>query len=1424
MAGDQIEAEDQVAQDTVSAHKKFVKDLKNAVDFARDPARRGTQAYLALTQLQVIINEGGQNIWEDYSYKLAGFTGRAQFETHARREAMHAAIENFRLAEHDKGVIATIDTIDMHSYYGMELAWDMILSTGKPLFADDTYKPLGLTRDAFMAHMRESHIDCAAQKARIALEEVMNGTLTDAGHALVKSIRDKHFAALGIDSIDDAVATSLQFTAETLDVIESAYARRQVQNHLRIADAAKKDGDIVAYAMNLAEAWDLVNNDEDLRQSPETFKDTKYNAVALLDACARATETVLRHYLELVKGKGNNFQSYTDLIQNLNRLREVLHYDVEPNLVDPRADYWFQDVFHEYQCASLAHFLADAHATRGVAVANVALLSAKGAHASNLEKMLDYNRMNTAIQHFGKAYIMLDDTQRLAELGLDANAIHNLMAQTAASIANDHWDKSFLVGADNQEVLDLFPDLYDATAHLRGTDEEAHLDFTRKEAFARERLLLVRGAEQALAKTLICLPDQFGVHPLLEEAFDYLDQAETDINNEKFLKKSGLTAAMAQGFDLKKDVISMVQQWRDALDEDYGKISARFARMTDVTLRLAHFEEDGNQDAITMFLHYADAQDMDDVHERHVGLAREMVIDTLDQLSDDDLDLAYQYERAEDLLNAVSVINPEDPDNKFVFKRITGLDFDAFHQKFEKLKVKSDNTITRVRITFDAVARSKDVLQRAMDPKNAGEVAYDLIDGLAYQLRRDGSSILDPNVLAQVGLRPQELKTILYGHAIQAARACIARAQDKDGYVVTLKNWREHPFGELQGAFMWVMRMPHFSLEDAPYQAIGFLSRHDFQDTMRDALLDLTAQLEQAALHEGAGRGAREYLKALDEVRAGYRALGLEDKEDILRMSTFNKVEGGRITIDTTQRAIKGMGKAAINNVMRDAWKNAPIDSKDPDDCKDSEDPANANVKFGNPKSYRYKGLMGIMDFARNMQTMDWALADPNQEIVFMLDSVVRGRVERALAWYMKSPGEPSRAIRLATALERLNQSHNLEATSWFNDLFEQYEFTDYRAFVEMAAITRVTQIIKRTNEMLSTIKPEDAGKDQGLHLTIARDLRRIGSSVKMGFMTEAQKQGLLDNLGVNPDWVDTTMALNAQLALPLLISQVQDPTLHDQKRLHLLQEIEFFVDKIGPEGVKHAKIKPQNLANLKDHTYARMASHQIFDDLFRGTPECVREGTVQAHETLSLIIDGALPEHPTQAKESRLKDYNLLRTLGLSDREADAYGMLGDYIFPYQCLSHLELFQPEQINSIYSLLFSLYDHGRHKKIDYRTPETLKKLGVPQWEEFRERVDERILEVLGHFSQTMVQPVQDLSMLRNEWNYVTQLMDVSRIQSTATPEQWQEHQLLTRAQFNDVMLSAYMSIVPHDGRIGILSNTCEIGTRPAFRLKPANLA
>lgn len=1279
------EAAEIKAEQDEAAHNETVKArLREFAAQAKDPELEGAAAFNALCNIQAVLLEEGFPLDQDAGYVFAGYRNFKDFRKRLTRQALLEAKRNYELAREKGEVERDAATIAEHPVADMEKAFEWLKLSQAPMFADSTFKVLDSTRTDFYSDLKFAQKDAAYQKLRIATGIAVDpGEGDDAlGYRLMTDVIEVHLAKLGVYGIDAHIEGQLGWGDAQVDQLYRHFCMREARRILIEANKRRFAPNSPEYQQLILDAWDVTLKTSHVETMPELYEGTGFTFEKFDSEFERCSDAVLTRIMDRLTTASVNVTQVLDDMDALKKLRNLWGEAEVPAQSDPVRqgdDYWMSKLLEGYGYKSFTHLLDQ-----------LCVIAASGTLRNRLQTQDDssatetYDDFTTARSLLRDAAYAVDHVPTLQEIDIDPSLYFSALYWAAPFAANRDWSLLFKGNVEITDRIRLYDMVEEALEITRRGEEDSVVTFHPDDLEGVNAVLHLRRAEELLADYCLCF-DSSGAHKLLKEAFGIFDDLGIDFFSKSVLKGMGLPQGTAIHMDNHFTLLEMVEEWRGITNEDL-ELAERFDKMQNFRKPFAELEPEDRE----AFCRYLRLDNPPHVEAMAVEMAKNLYAASLQELELYRDDVVKADEILRIAKSCVVAIEPRALEKDMLFLRTVGGDrtkFLAECAKYDRLAQAATKPLSgRFADAGGAVA----ILAEALKPQYKGRTAYDMVGDLAFQLGEEGRSILDADVLGPVGMKPADLKKFIDAQALYVARDYADSARAKRGVPITLKNLDYHAYNDYVQAMNWVARLQDKTvLADRHWQALGFASRADFADQMREALLDMMAQTDANVIREGVANGPLLTLQALHEVRHGYSMLGLESPIDIPDAKDQDRLTQHGGGIDTTQRAIVRLGYAAYRQIMA-----SPLSV-----------------------STRYKQLSFVLGFSQQMKAREWGDVRKVTEVNEGFESLIRTRIENAVAKYKKRPGTPGRAVALSYGIRFLVNKHSLEKKSWLDELFIDAGYPSFEAFCDYAVIQRIRQIGIRSNRTANENTKEQMA-DPALHLRVVRDMERIENlGGDDGLVTGQRLVEIFQNLGLEEGWHHTTRRISAMFALPQLAKQAADPTLSDPERLQTIAECEALASMIGPRTLQGIKVDWKRIGTLREKTVVRLAASHLASDMMRGEFDVMSGNVLDAHYTLSNC-------------NWSLADTEILRRMELKPFEI---GRLQGHIplFPaYQQLARLERGGMIDLREAADILMKLYQGAESAGYDLLDDDAKKVLGLADPAGFQRTLDRITLRVL----------------------------------------------------------------------------------------------
>jgi len=1309
------------------------KQLASHVAYAAKPEAIGEAAFEALSNIQVLLMQGGYNLATDSGYIAAGFKGRQHFLEQQSRHALAEAKKHYDIARAKDGEVYTLETIDDHPVNDFKAAYQWLKLAGVPLFSEKPYRVLDTARAEFFNELQAAHVDAVYRKIRIA-KHLATGAIDDeSGLALVNDVIKDHLPALGVWGIDPYIEGIISTDAKTVDDLHRHFTMKKFREV--VADARRqlfKNGPV--YMDLILEAEGIRQQCGPFEQSPQTYEGLGLNPdtfAAEVDRCAKGTLVRIINELSVGEVSGDQF---ADAQARLRELRDLFEDVDAPEGTEPalaNEDYWMHDILQQFTYRSFTNMMDHLHVTAAAHIINNAFSDV------NLPEMEMYEALIEAEAHLNDARFPIEDPEALEGINVDGKGFGAALNYVGPTAALDRWNALHIGRADTETRIGLLTELYRNQTRLADTDAANHMPFSANALIETERAVILARVGELLADYTVCL-DSGGAHKILDKAYEYLEDLEMDLLSPEVRKPLGLKQAFAIHIDNQYTLVSLLDHWHEVANED-AKLQDRFEALGKFR---AMWDESGGDDLEAAFLAHAEMEAMPDIDALARSFAKPLYAQTMEMLADfrdDPMEAASMLETAS---ACVVALHPKALESELHFNRYVGGSLSKFKAEIERAKRIAENAVKPLAIVFKHADGAAAMLADAMKPEYRGAEAYNRIETLARHLRDVGRTILDADILGPNNLKPHDLQAFLDAQALRAAQEYADAARSKKGIPVTLSTLENHPYNDFRQAINWVARISNKGiLADCHWQAMGFASRWDFFDQIRESLVDLATQMESRVVtFDGLSKGPFAMFGVLREIRMAYGLLGLEDDRDIPDSDKQGKLTASGGNIDTAQRAIIKMGYTACRQIMNE---------KKPDSAK-------------------YKMMRSVLSFASQMKTIKWG--DP-QKMAYVNESfeyLIQARITHALQAYKKRPGTPARAVNLAITVRDMAQSHNALGKPWLNAAFQSIGFASLSTFSDYACVQRIRQLHTRITKAWNDRDPSEM-MDPFAFLNAFRDLDRIDNLAgKNGLINAQRKNEIIANLDLEPEagWFRSTKKMAAVLALPVLARQVADPTLRDSVRFDLINECHELAELINPNSIKNVAVDWRRMERQRTRTIRRLGASHMVTALMRDDFETVSQALLSADMTLSMA-------------NMTLKEPAFLRQLELKPDEVARLSETMLLMPAYLQIERIENAEPNAIPELYDSIVKAYDFAADAGYDLNEASTMRRLGINNPDTFRQFLDSSTLQVLVRVCDGLKDIAGNTERLGYQYGFIAKMLDVTKIESRVEAAFLREHNILT---------------------------------------------
>jgi|GEM_PF-7076360 len=1300
---------------------------------AADPASLGEAGFEALSNIQVILMQDAYNLATDTGYIAAGFKGRQDFLEQQSRHALAEAKKHYDAARAKEGEVYTLETIDDHPVNDFKTAYQWLKLAGVPLFSEKPYRVLDTARAEFFNELQAAHVDAVYRKIRIA-KHLATGAIDDeSGLALVNDVIKDHLLALGVYGIDPYIEGIISTDAKTVDDLHRHFTMKKFRDV--VIDARRqlfKSGPV--YMDLILEAEGIRQQCGPFEQWPQTYEGLGLNPdtfAAEVDRCAKGTLARIISELSVGEVSGDQFADAQDRLRVLRDLFDDVDAPegTEPALANE--DYWMHDILQQFTYRSFTHMMDQLHTTAAAHIVNNAFGD------ENLPEMEMYEALIEAEAHLTDARFPIDDPEALESISIDGTGFGAALNFVGPTAALDRWNALHIGRADTETRIGLLTELYKNRGRLAGTEAENDMPFTGEALVATERAVILARVGELLADYTVCL-DSGGAHKVLDKAYEYLEDLEMDLLSPAVRKSLGLKQAFAIHIDNQYTLVSLLEHWHEVADEN-AKLQDRFEALGKFRTM---WEDSGGDDLASEFLAHAEMEAMPDMDALARSFAKPLYAQTmemLDDFRDDPMEAASMLETAS---ACVVALHPRALESELHFNRYVGGSLSKFKAEIERAKRIAENAVKPLSVVFKHADGAAATLADTIKSAPRGAEAYSRIETLARHLRDEGRTILDADILAPNNLKPHDLQAFLDAQALKAAHDCADAARSKKGIPVSLSTLENHPYHDYRGAINWVARISNKAiLADCHWQAMGFASRWDFFEQIRESLVDLAAQMEgRVVTFDGLSKGPYAMFGVLREIRAAYGLLGLEDDRDIPDADKQDKLTAAGGNIDTAQRAIIKMGYTACHQIM---GENRPVGAK-------------------------YKMMRSVLSFAAQMKTVKWG--DPHK-IAYVNESfeyLIQARITRALQAYKKRPGTPARAVNLAIAVRDLAASHNVLTKPWLNTAFQSVGFASLTTFSDYACVQRIRQLHQRIMKTWDNKNPSEM-MNPFAFLNAFRDLDRIDNLAgKKGLINTQRKAEIIANLDLEPEagWLKTTKKLAAALALPVLARQVADPTLRDSVRFDLINECNELAGLINPNSMKNVAVDWRRMERQRTRTIRRLGASHMVTALMRDDFETVSQALLSADITLGMA-------------NMTLRETTFLRQLELKDHEIARLSDTMSLMPSYLQIERIESAEPAAIPELYDSIVKAYGFAADAGYDLSEDRTMKRLGIVNPDAFRHTLDSHTLQVLVRVCDGLKDIAGNPERLGHQYGFIAKMLDVTKIEDRVDDAFLRAHNILT---------------------------------------------
>ncbi|NBX67167.1 MAG: hypothetical protein EBQ96_09250 [Proteobacteria bacterium] len=1364
--------------------------LRETANWSRGFDIDGAAAWNALHQYQTILIEATWPIDADESYKIGGFESYADFQrimsNHAMDEARRlydTALDKLGRDVDDVSFVPTMDTMDQLPYLDMKAALDWIKKSGRPLLADATYEVIGSTRTDFFDEMRLAHISAA--RLKIGNAAVWEGD-PESGIAIVESALRHNFSALGLNANSPDIAKYIDLDAVTIRAVHGNHVTRKFKAQMALIAGWRqfKKTDAPEYHDAMIEAAITLGRSEALNEDPEIYKDIGFTRDAFEAEVHRCAECKLARIVSgLTTGEvtGEFLQDQLEAAKNLRKLFSFVKAPDDTPLDYIGEDYWCANILQQFGFRSYSHFAEQLSILGARAIINNTLYDSK------MGPLDRHDDLAEAVAMLKDARYPVNDTAALDAIEVDRKTLTETFVTATYPAAQRDWNILGSDTFDTTQKMQLIQNLRDSQNRLREAGTEDKLPFTAEALNDAEDQINLRYAEEVIADFLVALDTPNG-YETLRKAYQVFDDLEVDLLKPDVHRPMGMNAAFAEYIDDRFGMMEMADIWVDATDEELPLVE-RFEAVTSFTKKMETLDAE-QVDRLTRHLGLETppasgvlAQDI------ALNLYHEM-LELFDEYGDDPVK-GYEYLRIAS--ECLTTIDPNALTDEKAFRAITGkIGCRVFVRQLESLKARAEAINRPLSLTFNSQgAESQDIVS-ALKPENKGRKAYDLIEEAARNLRQHGKSILDESILGPLGMTPETMVAFLDEQALIVAREHADTARASKGFPVTLQTIQDHPYQHFRHALSCLSRHSKGTvLSDDLWDQLGFAGREDFMDQCREALLDVTTQMEQlASSPQSMQMGPFGFLRLLSQIRACNRALGIESKDDIPDLADLIHTTGHGGAIETTQRAIHRMAHAACQQVLRE---------EPPVYVARAADGSEIVLKHkSNGAGPKFKRMKFIYDFAQEMRTMTWEAGGKIGNTNAAYDELIQQRVEGVVNAFEKRKGDPGRGVRLALALKDMADRYQLREDVWFQYLFMGMNYRDFDAFCDYAALQRMRQIVDRTKNTMMGMKGDEQ-INPTTHLFMLRDMMRIENMASSdGLLSERRRDDILDELGVDPEWHRLQMAISAQFAIPLMLREAADPTLEDAERWTIIEEAIGVLKLIGRARTKHIEIDKKSLAMQRTRAVERMAALNLVEDMLR-----IETDTVSQHVHNAANVLGLLQRY--------FHDEGVAQGLGLKPDEIARLVKQEQLLPAYTLARNLYEVPAADLTAQYVVITQLYECFGYAQLDPHNADHLKSIAIKKPLEFMAKLDAMTLQVLKGSCEDLPKLEGRPSKQVETLNLILRFIETTDIESRASKEDLGKLGIMT----HDEVVKAITQTVPKT-RVAARASGAAAAAHPAM--------
>lgn len=1391
-----------------------------------------------LNQLKDLY-EAGHKLDDDNTYVQMGYPNARAFKRALSDLAYEAGLAAWRDAA-DKleqpMLNYTEDDIDAHPIYDMIHAYDWIKRSGKPLFSDYTYKPIGHTRDSFMQNLMLMHEDGARQLLSIAAKKLHDGEADEQGHEYLTRVQELHLKALGIDDITDTISYDLGIDAQEYEALCDGYDIWRFQQKLAITIEEKIHPNDTLYATGIVEAWDIIQHNDRIVNDPKTFMGTLTNLHYMHEEYERCKNLLLQYYITAPTDE-NAYADWGEAINGLNLLRKVIG-EYEPqsptSIAQARQDYWMRETFQKLDETSYDIFMHKAHIRHAINLIGEAYEEVTR-YSAGIENTAEphavYNILTEALGMLKTTHVPFEEGGELDNYDVDIEQVKGILSAAAIRFITDQWVHLQKPIHRTVEQLDIISKIDEASEYVLPMHAQA-VPFADDEIVEIRTKAARRYAEELFADSLITRPEFNGSYEMLDEAFSLLDDIQSDIFKTGFMHAARDRKQLTKTLDDRYEMLIAAASWRTAIDREKD-MALRFDCLANVE-RYIKDVSDTPEPVITskgdldhpVFMRLYNAANMPSTNTARPNakireLMSHMGIDDMQTFTDYYRSVAYEiihqatgnidalmsdYDREashkgiEILKQAVDVILPGASQNLHSFKRITGLDLKTITRRFYELDkwwqyafVPQDSHFNAFDTASDRVRQAYELFET--DPAQA----YTIMASLARQLRADGDTILNRDILASVGWETINLHAFVYQCAEYAAQREVQKALDKQDLHITAHNWREHAFFHYRDAFNWVHKSRSSTvLHDEPYQNMGLPDRASFSHLFALSLKDYIKTLERLALTAKPDSvGKFKYLDMLIELRATRKISDTTPKHSAPHSPViiFDNVDNAFI-----RRQMVKLGPDAVREIIRDSA---------------------ALPKGSNRSAYQYKRISRLLNASiYDLDETSWInrIDDRDNQSAFdLMDKALQARVANALARYHARPGSPMRGARLAIALRNTIITHEqtamrlkgaklgteLHYPDWFQKQFVEHEYADFASFTFERADACMRQIIHRMQSRLHDENGDPRSVTAPEMLTMLREMAFMDTMVDQGLITRAKANILLEELDMPEDKRNAVKREASILAAQTLSIHTDDPTLFGSDMDDILGELEECLNRAGPE----ANFNPHTIAladipRIRSTNIMRDVASLMFFDLLGGPKGKVTDYACAIADLLHVI-------------NQNLTNTKLTKSLGLSEAEAKYYKKLDPYIVPYQIIDELGRIPDTDYPSILLHVTKFCEKAYEGKLRLGREKVMQTLGFKDNDDFIERVDSRTFKALAQVKKIIEQEQPSSYELQEKRHAIQMLMDATALEDRYGEAVFKAYNAMNIQGMNEKIMQAML-------REGRLMSPHKFYKNAAPTLKPAN--